>query len=378
MPVTLLTIQIQIPTIHLPLNNLKNKGDNMIQFGIDISKWQGNFDFSSAKKEGVSFAILKGGGGDDGLYKDNKFETFYSDAKKLNLPVGVYWFSKALTVNDAVSEAEYFYKNVLQNKQFELPIFIDVEHEDMLKLGKKNLTDIIKKWCNYLEQKNYWVGIYSTVYAFSAYMNDNDLQNYTHWVAQWANKCTYPNKDVLGLWQFGGDTNLIRSNKISGVTCDQNYMYFDFSKLIKEKGLNGFSSPTSVPPQNIPPTSVTKKSTQELVKEVIEGKWGVGQERKNRLTSAGYDYNTIQSEVNKLFSDKQTPPITNKTVKGGDLVKISPDAVIFGSNNKFASFVYKSLLYVRELNGNRAVISTLPEGPVTGAVDIKYLSKYNP
>ena len=350
----------------------------MIQFGIDISKWQGNFDFSSAKKEGVSFAILKGGGGDDGLYKDNKFETFYSDAKKLNLPVGVYWFSKALTVNDAVSEAEYFYKNILLNKQFELPVFIDVEHEDMLKLGKKILTDIIKTWCNYLEQKNYWVGIYSTVYAFSAYMNDNELQKYTHWVAQWANKCTYPNKDVLGLWQFGGDTNLIRSNKISGVTCDQNYMYFDFSKLIKEKGLNGFSAPTLDAPQNIPTISQVKKSTQELVKEVIEGKWGVGLDRKNRLSSAGYDYNTIQAEVNKLYSDKQTPPITNKTVKAGDLVKMSTDAVIFDSDNKFAPFVYKSLLYVRELKNNRAVISTLPEGPVTGAVDIKYLSKYNP
>ena len=350
----------------------------MIQFGIDISKWQGNFDFPSAVKEGVSFAILEGGGGDDGLYMDSKFENFYSDAKKLNLPVGVYWFSKALTVKDAVSEAEYFYKNILRNRQFELPIFIDVEHEAMLKLGKNNLTTIVKEWCNYLEQKNYWVGIYSTVYAFSAYMNDQDLQKYTHWVAQWANKCTYPNKDILGLWQFGGDTNLIRSNKISGVTCDQNYMYFDFSTIIKEKGLNGFSLQTSAPTQNAPPSSQIKKSTQELVKEVIEGKWGVGLDRKNRLSSAGYDYNTIQAEVDKLYSNKQTSNVTNKTVKGGDLVKISPDAVIFDTNSKFAPFVYKSLLYVRELNGNRAVISTLPEGPVTGAVDVKFLSKYNP
>ena len=354
----------------------------MIQFGIDVSKWQGDFDFSSALKEGVSFAVLKGGGGDEGLYKDNKFEKFYSDAKKLNLPVGVYWFSKALTVDEAVSEAEYFYKNILINKQFELPIFIDVEHEAMLKLGKNTLTNIIKKWCDYLEQKNYWVGIYSTVYAFSAYMNDNELQRYTHWVAQWANKCTYSNKDVLGLWQFGGDTNLIRSNKISGVTCDQNYMYFDFSKLIKEKGLNGFSLTSSNTIPNTTPTistnSQVQKNTQEIINEVLAGKWGLGIERKNSLTAAGYDYNTIQSEINKLYSDKQPAYTTNKAVKNGDLVKISPNAVIFDTNKKFAGFVYNSLLYVRELNDNRAVISTLPEGPVTGAVDVKYLSKYNP
>ena len=353
-----------------------------MQFGIDVSKWQGNFDFSSALKEGVSFAILKGGGGDDGLYKDNKFEKFYSDAKKLNLPIGVYWFSKALTVNEALTEAEYFYKNILINKKFELHIFIDVEHDAMFKLGKNTLTNIIKTWCDYLEKKNYWVGIYSTVYAFSAYMNDNELQKYTHWVAQWANKCTYPNKDILGLWQFGGDTNLIRSNKISGVTCDQNYMYFDFSKLIKEKGLNGFSltSSNTTPntAQTIPTISQAKKSIQEIINEVLAGKWGVGIERKNRLTSEGYDYNTIQNEINKLYSGKQTTSSTNKTIKTGDLVKISPDAVIFDSNKKFAQFVYNSILYVHELNGNRAVISTLPEGPVTGPVDVKYLSKYNP
>ena len=49
----------------------------MQQFGIDISKWQGNFDFNSAVNEGVTFAIIKGGGGDDGLYTDSKFKRNY-------------------------------------------------------------------------------------------------------------------------------------------------------------------------------------------------------------------------------------------------------------------------------------------------------------
>ena len=42
-------------------------------FGIDTSRWQGNFDFKSAKNnEGVDFAIIKAGGADDGLYEDRK------------------------------------------------------------------------------------------------------------------------------------------------------------------------------------------------------------------------------------------------------------------------------------------------------------------
>ena len=45
-----------------------------------------------------------------------------------------------------------------------------------------------------------------------------------------------------------------------------------------------------------------KKSNEEIAKEVIAGKWGNGDDRKNRLTSAGYNYNTIQSLVNQMLS----------------------------------------------------------------------------
>lgn len=347
----------------------------MKKFGIDISRWQGDFNFSAALKEGVSFIILKGGGGDDGLYTDSKFEKNYNNAKKLNIPVGVYWFSKAITTEDAIAEADYFFKNILHNRQFELPVFIDVEHEEMLSLNKDKVTDIIKSWCNYLESKGYWVGIYSSVYAFSNHMHDKELEKYTHWVAQWSKECTYKNKDVLGFWQFGGDTNLLRSNMIAGVVCDQNYMYSDFPKLIKEKNLNGFSNLS----QNETPASTTpRKSVSELVQEVIAGKWGNGNDRKSKLTDAGYNYNEVQSAVDSFLSKKTSPSKNNNVIKGGDLVRLSPDAVIYGTNSKFADFVYKNLLYVRELNNNRAVISTVPDGPITGAVDIKYLTKYNP
>lgn len=44
-----------------------------------------------------------------------------------------------------------------------------------------------------------------------------------------------------------------------------------------------------------------KKSNETIAKEVIQGKWGNGADRKNRLTAAGYDYNTIQSIVNKML-----------------------------------------------------------------------------
>ncbi len=333
----------------------------MKKFGIDISRWQGNFDFNKAIAEGVEFVIVKGGGGDVGLYTDKSFSRNYNEAKRKGLPVGCYWFSKATTIKEAEKEAEYFYTNILKDKQFELPIYMDVEHEDMLRLDKRALTNIVKAFLNYLEAKGYWVGIYATAFSFTAHFKDIELTRYAHWVAQWAKACTYQNKDCLGMWQFGGETNYIRSNKIAGVVCDQNYMLVDYPSMIKAAGRNGFTKTEQAKP--------TLKSVDEIAKEVLANKWGVGEDRKNRLTKAGYSYTEVQKRVNEMISAK------DYTIKEGDKVKLLSKAVIYGTSEKFADFVYKSVLYVREINGNRVVISTQESGDVTGAVDIKYLTK---
>lgn len=209
-------------------------------FGIDISRWQGDYNLLQARSEGVKFVIVKGGGGDNGLYKDIKFEINYQKAKDLKIPVGCYWFSKAKTPEEAKKEAEYFYNNCLKGKQYELPVYMDVEHKELLALGKTKLTEIIKAFCDYLEDKGMYVGIYSSLSYFKTYIDDDKLQQYTHWVASWSEKCDYKYPDTLGVWQFGGEKNVIRSNKVAGVTTDQDYMFVDFPSIIKKAGKNGF------------------------------------------------------------------------------------------------------------------------------------------
>lgn len=214
--------------------------------GIDISRWQGEFNMEQAKKEGFQFAIIKGGGADDGLYIDSRFERNYENAKRLGMPVGAYWFSKALTAKDALKEADYFHEHVLKGRQFELPVYMDVEHIAMLDLGKRKLTDIVHAFCQRLEQKNYWAGIYSSQSFFQRYMIDSELQRYAHWVACWDKTCNYTG-ECFGMWQYGGETNMIRSNKVAGVVCDQNYMLVDYPAMIKARGKNGFSEPEDRP-----------------------------------------------------------------------------------------------------------------------------------
>lgn len=71
------------------------------------------------------------------------------------------------------------------------------------------------------------------------------------------------------------------------------------------------------------PTPKPSKSVDDLAREVIRGDWGNGQERKDRLTAAGYDYSTVQARVNEMLSgNKPAPkPVDNTvtyTVKPGD------------------------------------------------------------
>lgn len=218
----------------------------MKTFGIDISRWQGDFNMVKAKAEGVEFVIVKGGGGDgdSGLYVDRKFTENYQNAKKLGLPVGCYWFSKALSISDAKKEAEYFISSCLKGRQFELPVYMDVEQKDMLALGKRALTDVIKAFLDTLVSKGYYAGIYSSKSMFGSYMYDSELSSYPHWVAQWATACTYTGK--YGMWQFGGETNKLRANTIAGVVCDQDYMLEDYPSIIKAAGKNGFVKSTGV------------------------------------------------------------------------------------------------------------------------------------
>ena len=203
-------------------------------------------------EEGGHVQVFAGGGGDDGLYVDSKFSCNYTNAKKHNIPVGVYWFSRALTTQQAKEEADYLYEHILRGKQFELPIYIDVENKTQLGVGKRLLTDIIKTWCDRLEKKGLWVGIYSSQSYFDQYMFDAELTKYAHWVACWAPSCSYPNKECFGMWQFGGETNYIRSNRIAGQVCDQDYMLFDYPTAIKNAGLNGFNKQTVTAKKNLP------------------------------------------------------------------------------------------------------------------------------
>lgn len=273
----------------------------MTKFGIDISAWQKGFNFDEAVAEGVEFAILRGA---YHMSKDKCFEGFYAACKARNIPVGVYLYSMAKSVAEAKEEARKLIENVLKGKRFEYPIYMDVEDKTQKALGKDRLTDIVVAFCETLENAGYYVGIYSSASFFKSYLDESRIATYDKWVAQWSKKCTY--SESFGVWQFGGDTNVLRSNKIAGVTCDQNYAYVDYPTIVKNAGLNGYNKPQAVAP----------KTVEELAREVINGVWGDGAARKEALTKAGHDYKAVQRKVNEILNRKSVTEIAREVIRG--------------------------------------------------------------
>ena len=253
--------------------------------GLDISSYQKGINFDEIKSK-VDFLILRAGftgwGGDGtNKNKDSCFEDFYSKSKARGIPVGAYWYSCANTYEKGKAEAEYLYNNCLKGKQFEYPIYMDVEEDRHQQVGKARIADAIKGFCEYLENKGYYVGIYANSNYFNNFIDTVKLSMYDKWLAVWtSNKPTFKYGDY-GLWQNSS------SGYVSGMRVD-----------------------TDVEP--------TKKSNDEIATEVINGNWGNGADRKNALTNAGYDYAAIQSIVNARLGVTPKPSAKYHTVVKGD------------------------------------------------------------
>lgn len=98
--------------------------------------------------------------------------------------------------------------------------------------------------------------------------------------------------------------NLTWHKMHANTTCPGEFLLSKMDYIVEEANKIN-NNPVSEPEQTPIPPVLDKKSNEELANEVIAGKWGNGQERKDKLAEAGYDYNTIQKNVNdKLLGTK--------------------------------------------------------------------------
>lgn len=281
----------------------------MKTYGLDLSTHNGTLDFKGIKNAGNDFVILRAG---YSTTKDNKFETYYTQAKAAGLKVGAYWYSYALNTTQALNEAKAFL-NVVKGKQFEMPVYLDMEDADGYKRkhgmpSNAGLVNICNTFCDYVEKAGYFVG----VYASESWLNNQlkalvNANRYTIWCASWGSNNGTLQSDKSSkykLHQFTSKYYLQNRN------LDRDVCYYDFTTTIKNAGLNGFSK------SSIDQETPAKKTNEEIAKEVLNGAWGNGTDRKNRLTAAGYDYNAIQKIVNEKLNRKSNERIALEVYQG--------------------------------------------------------------
>lgn len=203
--------------------------------GIDVSKHQGNVNWSHVKTDGVKFAIIRAGYGKEISQKDPQFENNYAGCKSNGIPCGVYWYSYAMSEAEARQEAAVCLK-VIAGKTFEFPIYYDIEEKKQFALGKAKCSAIAKAFLETLENAGYWVGLYTSKSFLETYFTDDIRKRYAVWVAQYNARCTYSGQ--YGIWQKSS------TGKVYGISgnVDVNECYVDYPAAIKKKGLNGFKA----------------------------------------------------------------------------------------------------------------------------------------
>lgn len=198
-------------------------------FGIDVSLYQRDIDWQLAAAEGVEFAIIKAS---ENNFRDHLFEQHYQKAKEAGIMVGARHYLTAKTPKEAEEQAEYFL-NVIKGKKFDFPLWVEAEGDDLAQLTKEAATDVVLAFVRYCRQKNQYIGVYSYDYYLTYNLLYDILK--VNSIDIWLGSISTHKPDVLcAIWQFGGDRNLLRSNMIGGVVCDQNYCYIDYPKILKK------------------------------------------------------------------------------------------------------------------------------------------------
>jgi len=169
---------------------------------LDVSVWDEGIDLNEWKsKHGIGAVIVKCGGNEGRRYVDRCFADHMRKAQEAGLPAGVYFYTTSTTVNAAIEDADYCI-NLIHGHALRLPVFMDVEDAEQFALSLRELTDVIKAFCDRVQERGYRAGLYTGGYAWNHNMYPEELRKYCTWIASWqASWPTYVGK--IDMWQQG-------------------------------------------------------------------------------------------------------------------------------------------------------------------------------
>lgn len=161
--------------------------------GIDVSKFQGDIDWQAVKEQGIAFAFVRVGnrgyGAEGTLNTDGKYLQNIEGAKAAGLDVGVYFYSQAVSEEEAIEEAEYVLK-LLEGIELDYPVVYDAEYVIEAEartdgVGAEQFTKNTLAFCERIEEAGYKPVIYATMKWEAYALQMHQVNQYEKWYADY-------------------------------------------------------------------------------------------------------------------------------------------------------------------------------------------------
>ncbi|MBO5935254.1 MAG: glycoside hydrolase family 25 protein [Clostridia bacterium] len=186
--------------------------------GIDVSAFQGDIDWDAVAADGIDFAIIRAGlrgyGAKGSIHEDDNVRKNLAEAADAGLRVGVYFYSQAITVEEAIEEAE-FVLDIIKDYQIDAPVVFDWENEPGVGMRTDNLpgnvlTDCAVAFCEKIKDAGYIPCVYFNLTDAYVRYDLDEISDYVFWYAQHegvAPKFYYQ----YSIWQYSD------SGKVDGI-----------------------------------------------------------------------------------------------------------------------------------------------------------------
>lgn len=195
------------------------EGERVSHKGIDVSRYQNKINWEKVADDEVEYAFIRLGirGYTEGeIMEDDTFQENISGALKNNIDVGVYFFTQAMSVEEAEEEAEFVLESIAPY-QVKYPVVIDIEAVTSENARSSDLTSDERTkyciaFCDKIKEAGYTPMIYGNLKTFMLLLNIEELEDYDKWFAYYDDKFYFPYE--FKIWQY---TN---QGSVSGIKGD--------------------------------------------------------------------------------------------------------------------------------------------------------------
>ena len=178
-----------------------------VKYGIDVSTFQGDIDWTAVAADGIDFAMIRigyRGYGSGAAHLDDKAEQNIAGAAAAGVDVGAYFFSQAITVSEAEAEAEMLLE-AISGYDISYPIVFDMEEisGDIARadsLSVEERTNVAKAFCEKIKNAGYTPMVYGNVKWLAGRLDLWELKEYTIWLAQYHDRPLFPYD--FHMWQY--------------------------------------------------------------------------------------------------------------------------------------------------------------------------------